>query len=74
MMSKDKIDRINYLANKSEKNGLTEEEKQEQKKLRNEYLRNIRKSFTNQLSSITVVDPEGTDVTPKKVKQLKKKK
>ena len=74
MMSKDKLNRINYLAKKSKTNGLTEEEKQEQKILRKEYLKNIRKSFTNQLSTLTVIDPEGKDVTPEKVKKLKKKK
>ncbi len=73
MMSKEKLNRINYLAKKSKAEGLTEIEKTEQKKLRAEYLQNMRKSFTNQLSTLTVIDPEGQDVTPEKVKDLKKK-
>lgn len=73
MMSENKIKRINYLAKKSKSEGLTTAEKEEQKKLRNEYLKNIRRSFTNQLSTIKVVDREGHDVTPEKVKELKKK-
>ena len=73
MMSKEKLSRINYLAKKSKSDGLSEQEKKEQQHLRNEYLTNIKKSFTNQLSTLTVIDPEGTDVTPEKVKKLKKK-
>lgn len=74
MMSKEKLNRINYLAKKSKAKGLTAKEKKEQKELRSEYLNNIRQSFTNQLSTLTVIDPEGKDVTPEKVKKLKKKK
>jgi len=74
MMSKEKLNRINFLAKKEKGEGLTTGEKKEQTDLRNEYLKNIRRSFTNQLSTMTVIDPEGNDVTPEKVKKLKKKK
>ncbi|HLR71714.1 MAG TPA: DUF896 domain-containing protein [Pseudogracilibacillus sp.] len=74
MMSKENIKRINYLAKKSRTEGLTKKEKSEQQRLRQEYLVNIRKSFKNQLSSLTVIDPDGKDVTPEKVKKIKKKK
>ncbi len=76
MLSKDKLDRINFLANKSKKEGLTEAEKEEQQSLRQEYLKNVRKSFKNQLSSVTIVDPLGNDVTPEKLKneQIRRKK
>jgi len=70
MISKEKLNRINALAKKSKQEGLTAEEKKEQKLLREEYLGNIRSSFTNQLKTMTVVDPEGKDVTPQKVKDL----
>ncbi|HIS28552.1 MAG TPA: DUF896 domain-containing protein [Candidatus Avamphibacillus intestinigallinarum] len=70
MISKDKLNRINALAKKSKEEGLTAEEKKEQRVLREEYLGNIRSSFTNQLKTMTVIDPEGKDVTPKKVKDL----
>jgi len=73
-MSKEKLNRINFLAKKEKGEGLTAGEKKEQTDLRNEYLKNIRRSFTNQLSTMTVIDPEGNDVTPEKVKKLKKKK
>lgn len=71
MMSKEKLSRINDLAKKSKAEGLSKEEKQEQAKLREEYLQNIRKSFTNQITTMTVIDPEGNDVTPEKVKKIK---
>ncbi|GAA0496229.1 DUF896 domain-containing protein [Virgibacillus sp. MSP4-1] len=74
MLSQDKIDRINYLANKSKNEGLTEEEKKEQNDLRQAYLKNLRKSFKSQLTSMKVVDPEGNDVTPQKVKDEKERK
>ncbi|MGP4059923.1 DUF896 domain-containing protein [Halobacillus sp. H74] len=70
MLSKEKINRINELANKSKQQELSKEEKNEQQKLRQEYLKNARQSFKNQLKGVTVIDPEGTDVTPKKLKQM----
>ncbi|KGX93078.1 hypothetical protein N781_11705 [Pontibacillus halophilus JSM 076056 = DSM 19796] len=69
MLSQDKLDRINVLANKSKSEGLTLTEQKEQKKLREEYLKNVRKSFKNHLHSMKVVDPEGNDVTPQKLKE-----
>ncbi|PKR78708.1 hypothetical protein CEY16_02830 [Halalkalibacillus sediminis] len=71
MLSEGKIERINALANKSKKEGLTDKEREEQKNLREEYLQSLRSSFRNQLKSVKVVDPEGTDVTPEKLKQEK---
>jgi uncharacterized protein YnzC (UPF0291/DUF896 family) len=70
MLSKNKLDRINQLARKAKAEGLTEKEKKEQKQLRSEYLKNVRRSFTNQLKSSTIIDPAGNDVTPKKVRDL----
>lgn len=73
MISKEKLDRINKLAHKSKNEGLTDKEKGEQKELRQEYLQNVRKSFKNQFKSMTVVDREGKDVTPQKVRDLQNK-
>ena len=55
MVTQEKIERINYLANKSKAEGLTESEKKEQKKLREEYLSGIRKNFRQQLDRIKLV-------------------
>ncbi|AIF43672.1 DUF896 domain-containing protein [Virgibacillus sp. SK37] len=73
MLSKDKLERINQLAKKSKQEGLSNEEKIEQKKLREEYLKNVRSSFKNQFKSMTVMDPEGNDVTPQKVRDLQER-
>lgn len=73
MLTKEKLNRINTLAKKAKTDGLTEEEKKEQKALREEYLNNVRKSFKNQMKTMTVVDPEGNDVTPQKVKDLQER-
>lgn len=74
MLHEDKIKRINHLAKKSKEQGLTKVEKEEQHELRQEYIKNIRHSFKNQFKSMTVIDPEGKDVTPQKVKDLQKNK
>ncbi len=55
MIDQELIDRINFLANKSKKEGLTEEEKAEQAKLRQEYLRLFREGFRQRLESLKVV-------------------
>lgn len=73
MLSKDKLDRINTLAKKAKNEGLTETEKEEQKKLREEYLSNVRSSFKNQLKTMTVIDPAGNDVTPQKLRDMQER-
>jgi len=44
--------RINYLYKKSQGEGLTEEEKQEQKNLRQEYVDNVKRNFRGQLETV----------------------
>lgn len=56
VLSKEKINRINTLARLSNTRELTESEKKEQAMLREEYLKNFRKSFRKQLDSIEIVD------------------
>lgn len=73
MISKEKLNRINALANKEKTEGLSQKEKEEQQNLRKEYLQNVRASFKNEFKGMTVIDPEGNDVTPEKVKELQKK-
>lgn len=75
MLSKEKIDRINELAKKV-KDGetLTGDEKVEQQKLREEYLANFRKGMRHHIEGAKIIDPEGNDVTPEKLKQIQKEK
>ena len=70
MLSSDKIARINELARKAKNSKLTEEEAKEQTKLRAEYLQSFRSSMLNTLKGVTIVDPEGNDVTPQKLKDI----
>lgn len=62
------IERINELARKSREVGLTEDEKQEQAKLRAEYVASFRASLKAQLDNTYVVDENGnkTKLQPKK--------
>ena len=59
-MNEDKIKRINELYHKSQDVGLTEEEKKEQKLLREEYVAAIRGSLRAQLNRIDMIEPDGT--------------
>ena len=53
-MDKTKIDRINELAHLSKSRALTDEEKEEQRALRCEYIEAIKKNFRNTLDSIEI--------------------
>lgn len=74
MLPKEKIDRINELSRRAKSSGLSIEEAKEQTKLRQEYLLAFRSSMRNTIENVKVIDPEGTDVTPEKVKQAQKRK
>ncbi|MEE1170519.1 MAG: DUF896 domain-containing protein [Anaerovoracaceae bacterium] len=57
MITDEMIARINELAAKSKtEEGLTKEEKNEQKKLREQYLQSIRENVRSQLERIEFVD------------------
>lgn len=56
----EKIKRINELYHKSQAEGLDEEEKEEQAKLRSEYVANVRANLRGQLDSITIQKEDGS--------------
>lgn len=62
MNMEERIARINELYHKSQAEGLTEEEKAEQAKLRAEYIANVRGNLRAQLDSVTIQNPDGTMV------------
>ena len=62
----ERLDRINELARKSRTEGLTAEEKEEQQRLRAEYLAAVRKNFELQLDNTFIVQPDGTKQPLKK--------
>ena len=57
-----KIERINELYRKSKAEGLTEEEKKEQKILRQEYIDAFKRNLRSQLNNIDVEEKYGTIV------------
>lgn len=59
-MESSAIDRINQLYHKSQSVGLTEDEKEEQARLRREYVAAIRGSLRNNLNNISIQEPDGS--------------
>lgn len=62
-MKQKRLDRINELARKQKTVGLTDAEKAEQRKLREEYLADFRKNLRGQLENISFVEADGS-ITP----------
>ena len=59
-MDASRIDRINELYHKSQSVGLTEEEKEEQARLRQEYVAAIRGILRNNLNNISIKETDGS--------------
>lgn len=60
MTMQETIDRINELYHKSQNEGLTEEEKEEQKELRQKYILNVRRNLRGQLNNIDIQNEDGS--------------
>ena len=73
-MNQEKINRINVLYRKSKNEGLTEEEKAEQKQVRQEYIMAIRRNLRGTLNNVSILNPDGsvTDLS-KKSQEIDKK-
>ena len=56
----DVIKRINELYHKSQAEGLTEEEKEEQRRLRQRYIDSIKGNLRGQLEHLSIQRPDGT--------------
>ncbi len=54
------IDRINELYHKSQAEGLTDTEKEEQTRLRKEYIQIVRQNFRSQLDNIDIENEDGS--------------
>ena len=67
-MTEELIKRINFLSKKSKSEGLTESEKEEQAKLRTEYIRQFKQGMLNTLDNVYVLDKDGNK------KKIEKKK
>ena len=73
-MTEKDIDRINELYHNSKAEGLTEEEKAEQAKLRQEYILAIRKNLRGTLDRVSILEADGSVTELKKVAERKDKK
>ena len=73
MLDDKKLKRLNHLAKLKREEKITKDDLEELNALRKEYLENFRSSFRSQIENATVIDPEGNDVTPQKVKDIKKR-
>ena len=72
MITKEMIDRINWLAYKKKTLGLSETEQEEQKKLYREYLDAFRANLKAQLDAIEIVDEDGNTVVEETIEITKK--
>ena len=61
-MDAEMIDRSNQLARKSKGPGLTKQEKEEQARLRQEYIQAVRRNLRGQLDQIDVIERDGSIV------------
>ena len=73
-MEQTKIDRINELARKKKAEGLTEEELAEQALLRKQYIKGYKSTLQHHVAGSKLVDEEGNDVTPEKLRQVQREK
>ncbi len=64
-MDQTQIKRINELYHKSQNEGLTPLEKEEQAKLRKDYITSIRKNLRGTLDQVSFVNPDGSITNPK---------
>lgn len=56
----EKIKRINELYHKSQAEGLSSEEKEEQARLRKEYINSVKANLRSQLNHINIQNEDGT--------------
>lgn len=73
-MTEKEIQRINELYHKSKGEGLTPAEKEEQARLRQEYIQAIRQNLKGTLSNISILEPDGSVTEMKKVIEAKDRK
>lgn len=73
-MNDEKINRINELYRKSQNEGLTPAEKEEQAKLRQEYVQSVRNNLRGTLNNVSILNPDGSITKLSKKAEEKKKK
>lgn len=73
-MNDEKIKRINELYRKSQNEGLTAEEKEEQARLRQEYIQAVRNNLRETLNNVSILNPDGSVTELQKVAEAKQEK
>lgn len=74
MLEKEKLARLSALAQLKKEGKLTEAEAVEQAELRKEYLKAFRQTMRKHIEGIKVVDREGRDITPAKLREVQRQK
>ncbi|MBI0032556.1 DUF896 domain-containing protein [Lactobacillus sp. M0396] len=73
-LEKKLINRINELYHKKESVGLTEGEEIERKKLHQEFIKNFRAGFKQDVENLVIIDKNGKEITSEKAKKAQRKK
>ena len=68
------INRINELYHKKKSVGLTEAEEKERKELHQEFIKNFRASFKQDVENLVIIDKNGKEITSEKAKRAQRKK
>ncbi|MDE6149957.1 MAG: DUF896 domain-containing protein [Ruminococcus sp.] len=61
-MEKAKLERLSELTRISRERELTDQEKEERQRLRNEYRQSVIGNLTSQLENMTIIEPDGTKI------------
>lgn len=59
-MTEEKIKRINELYHKAKNEGLSDAEKEEQQKLRKDYIESFKRNLRGQLDNISIKEADGS--------------
>ena len=68
------INRINELYHKKKYLGLTEAEEKERKELHQEFIKNFRAGFKQDVENLVIIDKNGKEITSEKAKRAQRKK
>lgn len=68
------INRINELYHKKEKEGLSDEEEKERQELHQEFIKNFRAGFKQDVENLVLIDKNGKEITSEKAKKAQRKK
>lgn len=68
------INRINELYHKKKSEGLSDEEEKERKQLHQEFIKNFRAGFKQDVENLVIIDKNGKEITSEKAKRAQRKK